>query len=1193
MLKKLISLLLVLAMLGSFAGVSADSLIKDISKSSSYATDAILRMEQQGIIKGDENGNFNPQKPITRGEIVTMLIRALNIDISKAAPGTATFNDVPLNHWANKYVEAAYTEGIVNGVSPTEFGINNVCTREQLAVMFVRALRLSQNAGDLSYQYLNKLSDKDSIAGWAQKEAELAMQNGLMNGTSPTTFGPKLYATREQAAVMLDRLLKNEALLEVARQAGSALGQTEINGNNVNKGLAVESDDTIFFTPGFVNNNYPPTTNKLYSVKAGETEPATLLEDQVAYINVVGDWVYYKNLKDSFIYKVHKDGTEKTLVTNDIVSTMTVSGDWIYYSGNAHSDYGLYKIKLDGTEKTHLGFYNAESIDVKDGWIYFNYNNSPKGIQLFRMRTDGSSITLLTYDQVKNFDVYGPWIYYIQYPDDRFYFNDYKYIYSGRIYKIRLDGTGRTRVNDNEVNALNVSEGWIYYSLKDDSYQDGNLNRVGLYKMRLDGSENTKLMNYYASNINVTGDWIYFVYNDGLWRMKKDGSGMEWAGIGNNGSTPPAPVADVEPGNGLQMPAEQGAIDMSPMAKQIIKDGMVFNSNSNYALVSGEPIKIDSSNSGIKPYIYENPPYGASYLMYYPLKFITDNMGAMLEQNGDSYVVTYNDKKVVLTIGKPDYTVNDTARKSIIGPMLKDNTVYVDKAILMDIFGFSEISYYKEQSMLRYANSPRIDSPMFESSLHDNILKYFGKLDTVERIKDASVIYVGSPYAIIKNKNAMLLENNASVVPIVYNNTILAPISFIADSANVGFNWDKATSTITINLNDKSIKLTVGSDIIDVDGNKTKMPAAVTISNGVPYVSVNALAQALGKEVFTDRSVVAISDAKNLINPVSEKDIVDTLISYFNEMRIQNLNAASKNSINNMTNGNRFVAQSGMVYYSRLPGNGLWKMKADGTGQVKLADGYITDIAVVDNWIYYALGTTVYKIKTDGTSNTLVVASAGSNDYLHNLYYYDKNIYYTDLNWPVAIYKASTEGIRYHDNRSQYMFGSGIDVLYSGNYIYYLNANDNYRIYRLDTSTNMTTRMNEQKSNYINVMDGYIYFSNGNDGNRIYRVKDSGASELASAGKVSFFNIYKIKDFDIVRINNDDSKFLNAYQGWIYYSNDGDKGALYKVKADGTSRIKLNNEASVDIHVIGDYIYYYSGGKTYRMKLDGTGRQLL
>jgi hypothetical protein len=49
--KKLIAYLLILTMLGSFVCVAADSLINDINNSSSYATESILRLAQQGIIK--------------------------------------------------------------------------------------------------------------------------------------------------------------------------------------------------------------------------------------------------------------------------------------------------------------------------------------------------------------------------------------------------------------------------------------------------------------------------------------------------------------------------------------------------------------------------------------------------------------------------------------------------------------------------------------------------------------------------------------------------------------------------------------------------------------------------------------------------------------------------------------------------------------------------------------------------------------------------------------------------------------------------------------------------------------------------------------------------------------------------------------------------------------------------------------
>ena len=67
-----------------------------------------------------------------------------------------------------------------------------------------------------------------------------------------------------------------------------------------------------------------------------------------------------------------------------------------------------------------------------------------------------------------------------------------------------------------------------------------------------------------------------------------------------------------------------------------------------------------------------------------------------------------------------------------------------------------------------------------------------------------------------------------------------------------------------------------------------------------------------------------------------------------------------------------------------------------------------------------------------------------------------------------------------------------------------------------------------------------------------------------------------------------------ARQGdWIYFSNSGDKGTLYKEKLDGSDKTKVSDEVCFCINVVEDWIYYRNnsdGGKLYKIRIDGTER---
>ncbi|MCC5910370.1 MAG: S-layer homology domain-containing protein, partial [Clostridiaceae bacterium] len=106
--------MIMLVALSSFA--FAEGTLKDIEQSSSYAMEPIRELAVKNVIKGDENGYFRPHNTVRRGEMITMIVRALEVD-TYDLPEEATFKDVPTDHWAFKYVEAAHRDGIVNGIS--------------------------------------------------------------------------------------------------------------------------------------------------------------------------------------------------------------------------------------------------------------------------------------------------------------------------------------------------------------------------------------------------------------------------------------------------------------------------------------------------------------------------------------------------------------------------------------------------------------------------------------------------------------------------------------------------------------------------------------------------------------------------------------------------------------------------------------------------------------------------------------------------------------------------------------------------------------------------------------------------------------------------------------------------------------------------------------------------------------------
>jgi S-layer homology domain/Trypsin-like peptidase domain len=262
----LIFCLIVSFTLGNISVFADNALLKDLDKSSSYARQAISELLEKDILTGDNNGNFNPQDNITRTQMIAIIVRVLDLDM-KNLPDNATFKDVPKSHWAFPYVEAAYRNGIITGTTQDTFGVDALCTREQMTAMFVRGLGITTKEIDAAYgtSKINKLADRNMLSGWSRSYVEFALSTGLMTGTSNTTFNPMEYAKREQAAIVTSRFLDNQILIKTSLSKDNELTIKEIAAleksvvliNTYDKsGVAFAQGSGFCIAPGLFLTNY-------------------------------------------------------------------------------------------------------------------------------------------------------------------------------------------------------------------------------------------------------------------------------------------------------------------------------------------------------------------------------------------------------------------------------------------------------------------------------------------------------------------------------------------------------------------------------------------------------------------------------------------------------------------------------------------------------------------------------------------------------------------------------------------------------------------------------------------------------------------------------------------------------------------------------------------------------------------------
>ena len=177
-----------------FVEEQAASIFADVPADVYYAK-AVEWTVKKGITNGKTDALFGSNDPCTRGQIVTFLWRAAG---SPAPKGTAKVPaDVLPGSYCYDAVAWALENGITNGLADGTFGVNSTCTRGQSVTFLYRALGTAPTT-------VNGFTDVESNAFCAEAVA-WAVENGVTNGTSATTFSPSNGCTRAQIVTFLFR----------------------------------------------------------------------------------------------------------------------------------------------------------------------------------------------------------------------------------------------------------------------------------------------------------------------------------------------------------------------------------------------------------------------------------------------------------------------------------------------------------------------------------------------------------------------------------------------------------------------------------------------------------------------------------------------------------------------------------------------------------------------------------------------------------------------------------------------------------------------------------------------------------------------------------------------------------------------------------------------------------------------------
>lgn len=147
-------------------------------------------LRNTGLFAGERIGGqscFQPEKSVSRGEFLTMLVKTLDIEVDENAAYTGFTDDIP--DWLRPYLAAALRSGITaNWPHGEVFGANEPISGMEAAL-------LTQNALDLTVTTVAGKDEDSAIPSWAFSAMTALADNGLEVNTG--------VLTRAQAAKLL------------------------------------------------------------------------------------------------------------------------------------------------------------------------------------------------------------------------------------------------------------------------------------------------------------------------------------------------------------------------------------------------------------------------------------------------------------------------------------------------------------------------------------------------------------------------------------------------------------------------------------------------------------------------------------------------------------------------------------------------------------------------------------------------------------------------------------------------------------------------------------------------------------------------------------------------------------------------------------------------------------------------------
>lgn len=393
--KRLLSLLLTFLLLFSAFPLSASAAVKfsDVPSGAWYYKD-VNSLVSKGIMTGTGNNMFSPNSHLTRGQVTAILARvALSETDLNQYSGYTNFSDVGKSVWFTKYINWAYSTGVVSGYSGGVFKPFKAVTREELASM------INNLCNSLWYKLSTKNSavtfkDSSSISSWAKTAVTACQRAGVITGSNGK-FSPKSSAKRSEVAAMINRLVSggyskdssytvtrkkvwgySSDYVEVNSSAltgNIVLGKDKLNGAESASSIVSRTGAKVAVNAAFFNmSSYTPYSTIVINDKVIKTDDGYAPHRPAFSIDSVGraSIENFTVVRKPVLVKANGKEVELTNTATNVYPSNSKDASRIIYTNTWGSKVGIYvrdAIAVNSSGKITAVVSNVDDISIPSG----------------------------------------------------------------------------------------------------------------------------------------------------------------------------------------------------------------------------------------------------------------------------------------------------------------------------------------------------------------------------------------------------------------------------------------------------------------------------------------------------------------------------------------------------------------------------------------------------------------------------------------------------------------------------------------------------------------------------------------------------------------------------------------------------------------------------------------------------------